>query len=189
MTLLHKAAKKGNLGFVQWLFRQGGADLDLPGPRGYTALHFAVEGKHDKVAQWLLEEGVDVNAATSDSVTPLQMAVWNNDSLSAKLLLDNDAEINKPGWETRRAIHYAVVNADTEMWKLLCRDPNIDINAKDAAGATALDWAKKHSNDRAEKILRSYGAKHGDSPKSDNDASLSSSALSVPDITKLTHKA
>ena len=54
--------------------------LDVFDDLGRTPLHYAVEGEHYRAAEWLLQQGANVNANDEASIgeTPLALAVQRN---------------------------------------------------------------------------------------------------------------
>ncbi|KAK3277203.1 hypothetical protein CYMTET_14777 [Cymbomonas tetramitiformis] len=60
---LHVAAEKGMIQMVKQLIRKG-AEKDAEDKEGCTALTWAVRGRHEDVANALMEAGADVNVGT-----------------------------------------------------------------------------------------------------------------------------
>ncbi len=61
--------------------------LSLPDPKGQTLLHDAVRSGHRKAAEYLLEQGAEVNALDSEGRTPLHHAVTLGHIQLVELLL------------------------------------------------------------------------------------------------------
>lgn len=68
------------------LLVEHGADVNMVGEHGETALHQAAAWNNIEVAKALVEHGVDVNAEHQDGKTPLSMALRRDHSEMAELL-------------------------------------------------------------------------------------------------------
>jgi ankyrin repeat protein len=173
ITPLGYAAQFGHQDMVDFLLSSGTyAKKDRSG----LPLHAAVDRGNLKMARTLLAAGADVNARAGyfpgDSLTPLYVAADKGNIEMAKLLLDSGADPNKPSdnngfsagsgmWnnEDLTPLHAAARRKDISMAKLLL-DRGADINAKNAAGSTALAMAA-YGDKQAPmaKFLRERGAK------------------------------
>ena len=73
---------------------QLGADINLP-VTNHTAslpLHLSCLNQNYNIAKFLLDSGVNVNAANNNKMTPLFYSLQNEHMI--KLLFDNNADIN-----------------------------------------------------------------------------------------------
>jgi len=59
--------------FAEWLLNEG-ADVDAPGPRGYTALMFAVKRKEEDAIRMLLRYGADPDRKSEDGMSARKLA-------------------------------------------------------------------------------------------------------------------
>lgn len=72
------AARFGKLNAIELLFRHiPDLDVDAKGSEGTTALHEACFHKHPDVIRFLIRRGANINARTSDGMTPIKIAVGN----------------------------------------------------------------------------------------------------------------
>jgi ankyrin repeat protein len=96
---MHRAAAEGDLAEVQRLVAEGRAMGEFD-DLSFTPLHYAVEGEHYKVAQWLLEQGASVNANDYERIgeTPLCIASRGNYPEIVELLLQHGADPDIGGW-------------------------------------------------------------------------------------------
>mmetsp|Transcript_45978 Transcript_45978/g.92792 ORF Transcript_45978/g.92792 Transcript_45978/m.92792 type:complete len:342 (+) Transcript_45978:38-1063(+) len=108
-SLLHWACGCGNLDAARALAAlppfsttsQGAQLSQLRDASGATLLHWAAagvrahafgSGGHPEVCAWLLESGVDANAATSNGNTVLMWSVWGGNQRTAALLVGAGAD-------------------------------------------------------------------------------------------------
>lgn len=126
-SLMHKAAKKGEVDIVEYLLGKG-VPVDLVDEALMTPLHAACSNDNPyvavKVAQLLLDHGADVNAVSGkDGKTAIMLAseaaYWNSDVVS--LLLEKGADVNVVDKKGQDAISYAVyaTHSKTEVVQLL----------------------------------------------------------------------
>lgn len=59
--------------FAEWLLKEG-ADVNAPGPRGYTALLFAVKRKEQDTIRMLLRYGADADKKGEDGMSSRKLA-------------------------------------------------------------------------------------------------------------------
>jgi ankyrin repeat protein len=71
--------------FAEWLLNQG-ADVNAPGPRGYTALMFAVKRKEEDTIKFLLRYGADANKKSEDGMSAMKLAKQKGPKRIAQLL-------------------------------------------------------------------------------------------------------
>lgn len=84
------AAWRGNLPAVKWLLERG-ARINA-GERQWSALHYAVFAGHKEVAEFLMAQGADLNALTTNGSSVLMMAIYEGREELAKTLLEKGAE-------------------------------------------------------------------------------------------------
>jgi len=84
---LHKAAKEGDMEKVKSLLAENPDKIDDKDPiYGYTPLHRAAHQGHYEVAEYLLDQGADVNAESKKGETPLKLARQQENMEVADLL-------------------------------------------------------------------------------------------------------
>lgn len=105
---LHFAAQDGDFDEVRRLVSDG-ADVNVFDSLGKTPLHYAVEREWLEIAQYLIEQGADVNARHESSIgnTPLGEVAGTCSLRIAKLLVEAGADPAIPGWMQLTALHRA----------------------------------------------------------------------------------
>ena len=122
-----------------------GADVECTSIVDFTPLRLAARNEYPKQVSLLLGKGANINASAPDGRTALHIAIAFKRSAVVKVLLDN------PGLDYQRqsdngdtAFHLAAMRAGIETLKVLqaANLSNIDLDAVDADGDTALDCAR-----------------------------------------------
>lgn len=106
---------------------------------GRTALHLACLHEHSHVAQYLLEQGVNVNAADLTDCTPLALSVRKRSDISL-LLLSHGADANSADANGVTPLHWACSSGNLEAARALTTY-KAEIDAEDAQQATPLHYA------------------------------------------------
>jgi ankyrin repeat protein len=100
-TVLFANTSAGNLEAVKAAVSEDRSVLAAREWDNATLLHLAVGQNQKEMTEYLLDEGADVNAVTTDGLTPLHMAAQNGNIPIAQILLDHKAKINAvdaKGW-------------------------------------------------------------------------------------------
>lgn len=122
------------------LLLEYGADPNLRGYQGATALSIAAEVGDIKNVRILLDHGSDLEARGRHGYTPLLFAVYYRNFEVAQLLVDAGAEVNATIDDGAGALHLAVKNEDTAMFSMLL-ERGINSNLPDHYGSTPLHEA------------------------------------------------
>ncbi|MBM4168022.1 MAG: ankyrin repeat domain-containing protein [Ignavibacteria bacterium] len=120
-TAVHLSAFFGQTEVVQYLATIG-ADLHAISKNGFGAmpLHSAVTGKRLEVAQFLLEQGVDVNARqTTLGYTPLHYAAVSGMQSAAKKLIEFGAEVHLKSVDGKTPLDLATEKNHAEVIQIL----------------------------------------------------------------------
>lgn len=116
-----------------------GVDINQPDCYGNAPLHQAVECEYNEIANYLIDQGVDVNLRNTSGETPLIIACQGITNLPiAKRLVEADAKVNVVDESGSTALYSACVMEDEELVNYLLEkgaDPNI---GQDHEGDTAL---------------------------------------------------
>ncbi|XP_053515529.1 apoptosis-stimulating of p53 protein 2 isoform X1 [Artibeus jamaicensis] len=92
LALLLDSSLEGEFDLVQRIIYEV-EDPSLPNDEGITALHNAVCAGHTEVVKFLVQFGVNVNAADSDGWTPLHCAASCNNVQVCKFLVESGAAV------------------------------------------------------------------------------------------------
>ncbi len=116
MTLLGRAAAKGDLKLVEKLLGLGAA-VDEAGPEKKTALHVATENDHAEIAKLLIDAKADVNAHALGEITPLHLT---KSKQVTQTLLKAGAKLEPaPAAMTGTPLYVAVMEGRVEVVELL----------------------------------------------------------------------
>ncbi|XP_053901174.1 apoptosis-stimulating of p53 protein 2-like [Malaclemys terrapin pileata] len=92
LALLLDSSLEGEFDLVQRIIYEV-EDPSLPNAEGMTALHNAVCAGHTEIVKFLVQFGVNVNAADSDGWTPLRCAASCNNVQVCKFLVESGAAV------------------------------------------------------------------------------------------------
>ncbi|XP_017314344.1 apoptosis-stimulating of p53 protein 2b isoform X1 [Ictalurus punctatus] len=92
LALLLDASLEGEYDLVQRIIYEV-EDPSMPNDEGITALHNAVCAGHTEIVKFLVQFGVNVNAADSDGWTPLHCAASCNNVQACKFLVESGAAV------------------------------------------------------------------------------------------------
>ena len=163
-TPLHNQAYKGHLDGVELLLEHG-ADIEAKTSFGHTPLLSSIRWDRIEVTKFLINKGANVNATTELGRTPLILSAVEGNSKLARLFLDNDADIGiKDNNYKRTALHFAALYGQLDIVDALVKK-GANVNEKDAASKTPLDYANRYGHEKVAKLLKSSGAQGDIDPK------------------------
>jgi cytochrome c len=150
---MHQAAKTGDIAAIKVAI-EGGEDVNAIDDSEFkcTALHYATEGDHKKIAELLVKAGADVNIETNAQYTALHLAALNNCDDTGKLLIDSGANLDPYSNDGCTPLHFAIMYHSLEMTRLLI-ESGADLNAltkSDGVHAvcTPLELAKQNTQEQ-----------------------------------------
>jgi len=168
---LHTAARSRNSDLVQLLLERG-ADANLPDSDGVTPLVHAVNRNHVPSINALVAKGASIEKETRQGYTPLEVAIGDNQLFAADALIKAGAKINAANGSQKitplmliasqlspqkRTTHLASGPTPIEIADEMIAH-GADVNARSAAGVTALMIAAGHNNAPMIGLLLSKGA-------------------------------
>lgn len=113
---LWTAAAEGNVAELA-ANKHAGADLDAQSPNELqvTALTMAAVGGHAEAAQWLLDNGANVNSLNGDGSTALNATAFLGRADVGKVLIDGGIDTSIRNWEGQSAADIVAIDwATTE---------------------------------------------------------------------------
>lgn len=136
----------------------------------FNALQAAASGGNEDVINFLLEQGMNINAPTPQGWTPLFIAVRDGQAEAAKLLIFRQADLNAQTDRGATALMMAVtqkfpsekVRRDLLAYML---KRGADPNQTNAFGYSAFYYAAALQNEAAAQLLYEYGANPGKKEK------------------------
>jgi ankyrin repeat protein len=145
------AAKNGQQNVVEFLIEKLKAEVNPCALFSDSALKEAVFYNHDKLVDYLLKQGADVNYQDRYKLTPLMHAVICNNLSMVKKLLKHKQEIDfsKRTINNRTLLHYVAAENNPEMASYLLAVPEVKLllTNKDMFGFTPLDLAIQYGID------------------------------------------
>jgi hypothetical protein len=139
---LISAAWGGNYSIIRQLLEKG-ARINAES-NGQTALQAAMRQGHEAIADFLIEQGADVNVLGLEGKSLLMEMVERGNLGMARLLIGSGrVDLNRK--ESRygnTALMKAVIAGDIDMVRMLIR-AGADVNVKNNMGQTPMDWSEK----------------------------------------------
>lgn len=140
--------KNGNINIVKLLVENGATITKYH-------LHSAVRGNNTDIAEFLIDNGADVNGVNWKKDTPLHICSKIN---TVQLLIKKGANINARNESGETPLYEAICHNRVEIAEVLI-DNGADVNAKNSQGGTPLHEAVQHSNPNVIEFLFKKGAK------------------------------
>ncbi len=159
---VHAAARSGSLRAVRAALNEDPAAIGRGDEEGSTALHYAVEGRHRALVQFLIKRGAPIDAVQRGSThdwyrrrnqRPLDIAMRSGDRQTVGLLLRLGAEYT---------LDAAVFSSDVAGVRRLCRSAS----QRDVHGAQALTLATQAGDEALVRLLLKGGV-HPTQPTQD----------------------
>jgi ankyrin repeat protein len=142
--------------------RRSGGGLFAPGMGGVRPAEWGADrpGQRADVVQLLLGAGADVGATDAEGLTALDYADRSSQSRLVRLLQGSgDDGMDVEGLDVAR-LHWGAVRGDVVTVRVLL-EQGLDVNAQDATGRTALDFALGNGHEELAEFLREHGGLRG----------------------------
>lgn len=124
------------------LFVRYGADINQPvSDSGWTPLHIACMKGNKTAAIALMRSGGNINAVDASGGTPVHYAARFCSSSTMKYLINHGADLTVRDNNDFTLLHYAALGKNTKTMQEVLQANQIDVNAQDTRGNTALHYA------------------------------------------------
>lgn len=150
---LHGAVHRGDANGVRQLLKRGVVVDEFIDKDENTALIYACEYHQIEIMEILLQQGAGIDHKSKQGFAPLHYAVCCENKDAVAVLLKYKAQVNLPNSSRGNTpLHLATLKGYIEICEML-KNAGASAELKNKAGETALDCAKKHTNN-LQKILR-----------------------------------
>lgn len=155
--LLH-ASREGNTYVIEILARAG-ANFNLHDDDGSTPLIFASDAGQLESARVLLDNGANVDAKDRLGRSALTYAIYRGHQEVVKLLLHYDADSKSCDVDGCTPLMYGAARGSTECCKLLLDTEDVDPDASNKDGFTALIYALECGHVETGRMLINRGSR------------------------------
>lgn len=145
-------ARKGTVEQAQQFLKANPNDITALNADGNSALLLAVYRGNNQVAQFLIDNGAEINGITKMG-TPLMAAVVKGNIVAAKMLLEKKADVNATDSNGMSALIYASTFKNYEIVSELIK-VGANFNQKDNRNNSALDYAILANDDKLIELLK-----------------------------------
>ncbi|WP_432663364.1 ankyrin repeat domain-containing protein [Wukongibacter baidiensis] len=148
-----QSIRLGELEFIKKSIRK--LDINMVNEFGQSLLHEAIAYKQKEIAIELLKESIDVNIQDKEGRTALHYIGFHPDIDIARIILDNGGDVKLKDLYGNIPLWYAVFNARGryELVELFLKYKS-NVNIKNNAGRTSLDFALQKNDEVLVNILR-----------------------------------
>jgi ankyrin repeat protein len=160
-TLLHAACCSGNLAAVEHLFGKGLHNVvNFKDDNGQTPVHLLLSNNSNVTIEALdkLLSATNLNLKDNQNATLLHAACRSRNLPAVKHLFGKGLSLTALTNHNETLIHYAVSLGNMALIQWLIDTKQIDINAKDQSGETALHRATRQNNHEVVELLTRNGA-------------------------------
>ncbi|MEQ9403918.1 MAG: ankyrin repeat domain-containing protein [Cyclobacteriaceae bacterium] len=147
-----------SLSFVNYLLDNHSVNVSEPDTPGNYPITYAAKNNNSKMIELLLANAANTNVRDSDGHTPLTILAQNlNQEMFAKVL-GAGGNINMVDGAGNTPLMVATSTGDISMIRFLFTNNNLDINARNNRGESALMIAKSRGHDEIRQLLIDAGA-------------------------------
>jgi serine/threonine-protein phosphatase 6 regulatory ankyrin repeat subunit C len=153
-----KGHQDARLHYIKTLIKHK-AKFDEVNKYGYTPLDMALMYQNDKVAQFYIDNGVDIEKPNGKGFTPLLTAIGSSrlDSLEYMIATKNPDLNKQTGPNKLSPLKMATLNGKKEILQEILKH-DVDLDQQDNEGNTALHYAVLTRNYDKIKLLKDKGA-------------------------------
>ena len=151
-----EAAKRGDLHAVKAILADDPSKLNALDEEKYTPLHWACMRAHWDVAEYLIEQGADLNIQGGDGGTSLQWAVHHDNVDIVRLMVSKGAKLNVQNLWSMTELHTAIWRGNIHVVEYLL-DQGSDPMIRTNEGWTAMHYAFRSGHDNIIDMLKKRG--------------------------------
>ncbi len=151
------AVRAGNLSRLKELVEKHEANLNSRNRLGESLLMMSIKSGKTDIANWLIDQGANVQTPSTAKVTPLMAASFNGDLAMVNRLLEKHADVHAIDQLKKTALVYAAGNGHTDVVERLLKT-GIDVNARYPNDLTLLMWAAGQGHAKTVSFLLQVGA-------------------------------
>ena len=157
---IHDGALQGDLAKVKMLLSKNPKLLDVRSENEKTPLHYASQGGHLEIVEFLIARGADVNSKNIADETPLHYAAALGHKKVVDLLIDKEAILASENINGSIPLHNAANNGQIDIVRLLI-EKGSDVNHRNKFGQTPLDLAYQFNQSEVIQLIVSKGGSLG----------------------------
>ena len=137
---IHEAAKKGDIATLKMLLERNPELINEKDIYGNASLHFACQGGHKDVVEFLIIKGADLNVKNNDERIPLHFAAGFGHKEVVSLSISKGAKINSKDRHGDTPLYFAAFAGHTDIVRLIL-SKGADLKSKNKFGDTPLHYA------------------------------------------------
>jgi glyoxylase-like metal-dependent hydrolase (beta-lactamase superfamily II) len=153
---IHEAAMNGDLEKVKALLKEDPKLIEANNENKKTALHFAAQGGHKNIVEFLLKKGADINRNNIADETPIHYAAAMGHKDVVAFLIEKKAIYNSVTLNGDTPLHYAARFGRMEITRLLV-ELGGEINTQNNTEQNVLDLAFESGQENITQYLISKG--------------------------------
>ena len=155
---LYWTSEGGHIEIIKELLNFG-ANLNVPGEFGETALHIAAKSGHEEIVKLLIHNGANIEAKCVHLFTPLFSAIDYGQHEIALMLLKLGGNQNAKGLHDQNLLHFAAKSRFGHRIMKELIEKGVEINAvTNNKNETPLFYATRYNDQESIAILLDYGA-------------------------------
>lgn len=199
-TCLHLASAMNRPNLLKEAIMYGG-DVNAVDADGNTALHVAIQERHNECAtvilttdvnQWEKVINIDLSVLNDNGYTPLHLASMRNNLTVVKMLDAKAAQMKKPifddveGKHGNNALHIAIESEARELAEYLIQNKSVNPSKTNKSGHTALYLARVAKANDLVNLMQRHSLIDDEHVMDDDDDASSKDSFESQEISKKT---